>query len=46
MNDFLSMIFVSGDLLQTMCRMMILFISFDCLITFGGLIKSIKGAVS
>lgn len=46
MNDFISMIYVDGNLIETCIRCLVLFFSFDCLIGFANAIKSIKGVVS
>lgn len=46
MNDLLNMVYSSGDLLLTFCKLFILVFSFDCLIGIAHAIKSIKGVVS
>lgn len=46
MENLIQSIYVEGNILLTFCNMMILFFAFDCIIGFGSLIKSIKGAVS
>lgn len=46
MNDFISLIYVEGDLILTFVRLFILVFSFDCLISFANAIKSIKGVSS
>lgn len=46
MNDFFELVYVEGDILQTMIRLCILIFAFDCLLAFGSAIKSVKGAVS
>ena len=44
--DYLTeLVFTDGDILQTFVKLLILFISFDFLITFAGLIKSIKNTL-
>lgn len=44
MDSLFDLIYVQGDILQTFCKILILFFSFDFLITFAGLIKSIKNS--
>ena len=44
MDSLFELIFVEGDILQTFIKLLILFFSFDFLITFAGLIKSIKSS--
>lgn len=46
MEDFLSIILVDGDLIQTFVRLFILVFSFDCLIGIANAIKSLKGVSS
>lgn len=46
MNDFLSLIYVEGNLIETFVRCLVLFFSFDCLIGVANAIKSIKGVSS
>lgn len=44
--DYLTeLVFTDGDILQTFVKLLILFISFDFIITFAGLIKSIKNTL-
>lgn len=45
MDSLLELVYVQGDILQTFSRILILFIGFDFLITFAGLIKSIKSTL-
>lgn len=45
MDELLELVYVQGDILQTFSRILILFIGFDFLITFAGLIKSIKSSL-
>lgn len=45
MEYLFDLVFVDGDILQTFVKLLILFISFDFLITFAGLIKSIKNSL-
>ena len=45
MNSIIDLVYVDGNLLLTFVNMFVLFIAFDFLITFAGLIKSIRGAV-
>lgn len=45
MDELLELVFIEGDILQTFSRILILFIGFDFLITFAGLIKSIKSTL-
>lgn len=46
MQTLVDMVYVDGNLLLTFCNMTILFIAFDCIVTFGGLIGQIKESVS
>lgn len=46
MSDLINLVYVEGNLLLTFVHLCILFFSFDFLISFAGLIKSIKGGVS
>lgn len=46
MSDFISLVYIEGDLIQTFVRLFILIFSFDCLISFANAIKSIKGVSS
>lgn len=44
--DYLTeLVYIDGDILQTFVKLLILFISFDFIITFAGLIKSIKNTL-
>ena len=45
MDALFDSVFVAGDILQTFVRVLILFFSFDFLITFAGLIKSMKNSI-
>lgn len=45
MDYLFDLVFVDGDILSTMVKLIILLFSFDFIITFAGLIKSIKSAL-
>ena len=45
MDYLFDLVYTEGDLLSTFVKLLILFISFDFLITFAGLIKSIKNSL-
>ena len=45
MDELFNLVFVEGDILSTFVKLLILFIGFDFLITFAGLIKSIKSSL-
>lgn len=45
MDSLIELVYVEGNLLLTFVNMCILFFAFDFLITFAGIIKSMKGAV-
>lgn len=45
MDYLFDLVYVDGDLLQTLVKLLILFFSFDFIITFAGLIKSIKNSL-
>lgn len=45
MDALFDLVYVEGELLQTMVRLCILFFAFDFFITFAGTIKSIKESV-
>lgn len=45
MSSLLDLVYVEGNLLLTFVNLCILFFAFDFLITFAGIIKSIRGAV-
>lgn len=45
MDYLFDLVFVDGDLIATGVKLVILIISFDFLITFAGLIKTLKTSV-
>lgn len=46
MQEFLDLILVDGNFLETFVRLFVLCLSFDCLIGVANAIKSIKGVAS
>lgn len=42
MNDLIELIYVPGDLIQTLCRSLILVLSIDLVLGFGALIGDSK----
>lgn len=46
MEDLFNMIYVEGDILQTLVKLFILVLAFDFLLSFSSAIKSIKESIS
>ena len=46
MNDLLELIYIPGNLLETVCRIFILGFSFDMILNFASLIGASKDSVS
>ena len=45
MNDIFNAIYTDGDILQTLVKLFILMLMFDCILGFANCIKTLKGVV-